>query len=557
MSCQPTGDVCLFVHNHSDACGGGGWADYSAWVWCADGAGRAGAVVGCVALLLVLFVALSVAAESFFCPCLKTMTEVLGMSENIAGVTLLAFGNGAPDIFSSLASVTGTTTPKPGLAIGALLGSGVFLTTVVNAIITLIGPFDVMRRPLIRDLLFYIVAVAATLFIILKGEISLAETASFLALYAIYVVVVVLGRWVRMRNQRLHQRFRDDGEDAADSPPHPSDRGQLPREDSILEEAFWRVPHHPAPRDLPSIPERTSGVEEEEEGPLPSLLCQYTRDLAASLRPCEAWASRGRVGRCVSVLTAPVELVLRATIPVVDVDTRAALGGWAKALTMLQALIAPTLTLLVTKQWRRTAGPVPSLAISAVVGVLLSAAVGLVTSRSQPPRFHRLLSFGGFLMAVLWIYALAREVVGIVTMIGSLVKVSEDLLGLTVLAWSNSLGDLISDISVARAGYSRMALSACIGGPLFNLLVGVGLSFTVATTMGAGSTLSFPFKGVRLVLASFLALSLLSSLVLLPTARFRATRLYAVYLLVLYAAFLTVVALTEFDVIPFGHFHVL
>lgn len=43
----------------------------------------------------------------------------------------MAFGNGAPDIFSSIASVTGVQDPQAGLAISELLGGGIFVTTVV------------------------------------------------------------------------------------------------------------------------------------------------------------------------------------------------------------------------------------------------------------------------------------------------------------------------------------------------------------------------------------------------------------------------------------------
>ena len=38
-------------------------------------------------------------------------------------ITFLAFGNGAPDIFASLASVLNTKSPSAGLAFGALLGN--------------------------------------------------------------------------------------------------------------------------------------------------------------------------------------------------------------------------------------------------------------------------------------------------------------------------------------------------------------------------------------------------------------------------------------------------
>ncbi len=73
-----------------------------------------------------------------------------------------------------------------------------------------------------------------------------------------------------------------------------------------------------------------------------------------------------------------------------------------------------------------------------------------------------------FVMAVCWIYALAREAVAVIAMIGTVSQLSNTLLGLTVLAWANSLGDLVNDITIARHGYPRMAISACLGGPVFS-----------------------------------------------------------------------------------------
>lgn len=77
-----------------------------------------------------------------FCPALNVIAQVLKLSQNIAvrnsfyfrfdksfhlktfiqGVTFLAFGNGAPDIFSAIAAVTSAKGGDVGLAFGALFG---------------------------------------------------------------------------------------------------------------------------------------------------------------------------------------------------------------------------------------------------------------------------------------------------------------------------------------------------------------------------------------------------------------------------------------------------
>lgn len=51
------------------------------------------------------------------------------MPPEVAGVTFLAFGNGAPDVFSSLVALTTTTIDKEAallVGVGSLLGAGDF-----------------------------------------------------------------------------------------------------------------------------------------------------------------------------------------------------------------------------------------------------------------------------------------------------------------------------------------------------------------------------------------------------------------------------------------------
>lgn len=46
---------------------------------------------------------------------------------------------------------------------------------------------------------------------------------------------------------------------------------------------------------------------------------------------------------------------------------------------------------------------------------------------------------------------------------------------MTLLAWGNSAGDLVTNVAVAKAGFPGMAIAGSYGGPLFNVLLGIGL----------------------------------------------------------------------------------
>ena len=60
---------------------------------------------------------------------------------------------------------------------------------------------------------------------------------------------------------------------------------------------------------------------------------------------------------------------------------------------------------------------------------------------------------------------------------GILLHIDHAVLGLTVLAWGNSLGDLSTNLAMTRRGLSNMAMTACFASPVFNILMGLGLGF--------------------------------------------------------------------------------
>lgn len=79
-------------------------------------------------------------------------------------------------------------------------------------------------------------------------------------------------------------------------------------------------------------------------------------------------------------------------------------------------------------------------------------------------------------MSAIWIWVTANFLIDLLQLFGILTGFPPSLLGLTILAWGNSIGDLMANLSIAKKGYAEMAMTGCYAAPLFNLLLGLGLS---------------------------------------------------------------------------------
>merc|ERR1712154_620642 len=99
--------------------------------------------------------------------------------------------------------------------------------------------------------------------------------------------------------------------------------------------------------------------------------------------------------------------------------------------------------------------------------------------RSNEPVLKYLFLVLGFLSAVAWINLAANELVNVLTTLGIVSQIDLAVLGLTVLAWGNSIGDLVADVGVSKKGYPKMGIAAAIGGPTLNILIGVGLGTSI------------------------------------------------------------------------------
>lgn len=112
----------------------------------------------------------------------------MGLSENLGGVTLLAFGNGSPDIFTSLFNTSGDTE----LMYTQLLGGATFVTGFVIGIIMIIRPFRVDWKTYFRDVFFFVFAAIFIQNSIHDQLYEMHEGFLTIGIYLSYLTVVII-----------------------------------------------------------------------------------------------------------------------------------------------------------------------------------------------------------------------------------------------------------------------------------------------------------------------------------------------------------------------------
>ena len=218
-TCKPqsvsSSQQCSFINVCCNGTIDGGIVDYLSFEYCTMSSDSRG--IGTMILLIILiysFLIISNIADDYFAPITGAIGDMFGVSHNVAGVTFLAFGNGANDISASIAAIRAGGN-KTLLGIGSLLGGATFDPIVISAVIALVchgkTKLDIARRPFMRDCLFLCIAVSYVLFITQNGNVSLFEAISMWIIYLIYVLIVVLGEayknWVRKQRRSKRERY--------------------------------------------------------------------------------------------------------------------------------------------------------------------------------------------------------------------------------------------------------------------------------------------------------------------------------------------------------------
>jgi solute carrier family 24 (sodium/potassium/calcium exchanger), member 6 len=603
----------------------------------------------------------STTASNYFSPTLSSICQRLKIRYDIAGVTFLAFGNGAPDVFSSITSFSGSVDVSIG--IGALLGGSMFVASVVVGAIALISPADVTPKYFVRDILFHMLAVSTLGMVGIIGSVSILWSLLLFLLYAIYVAIVLTSSgsdssrsaagnkpetvissiqtafWHRSpthkkKYRKLRQMAAEDSDYPLYSPPtidgqaagsavkyqfltlnedppngHSADSSSSNQshydreitinlfnemnasefEGSIVEDYVssrsinqqYQVPScQPLTNQYVSFeiePELGLSSSSTLTTQLLPIAADEALDTSASsstnvspgrlrkeisasittnilatfywqqesmrhrlrrnmLQSLEAWNDIPLTKRIWLLLESPLILLRDFTIPTLDA------GNWNKCYAVAQP-IASALFLCYLFGYSSTIvenSTMPTPLLWTLIALPISILVYLLTHHNKPPQdlvLSGLWNLFAFVMSIAWIYTLSKELVVCLGSMGTAFQVSPGFLGLTVLAWGNSIGDLISNTAIARQGFGEMALAGCYGGPVFNILIGLGLSFAYASWRSYPDAYPVQLQTSSILSIAFLYTCLASTLFIVYWKGFKLDRFLGTYLLALYVAY--------------------
>lgn len=598
-------DQCLFIQTTADCKSQIGYVDYNSFMYCTFSEGNSFKAVGiAIVWLLVLFVGLGVTANEFLCPALFVISKNLKLSQNVAGVTLLAFGNGAPDIFSALA---GIQQGKTELVVGGLVGAGIFVTTVVAGSIFLTQPFRMVKRPFVRDVIFYLTAAAWVFYLFFHGSIELYHAIGFIILYLLYIVVVIVSRMIHQKRQtastapsdaaamkKAEAEMESGQQHCQQQQQHAVDihfQGEKPEDDpeavGVVLKSFYFYnngfvwddsnPNNiPADFEPPSeiyivpapygddLPDKKMSICSTDMARKASVTSCNKEQLAAAEtdnsqfklfleKVCpvdlEKWDEQSWFNHIVELTKGPVLFMITLTTPVVDYRTK--MDNWCRSLNVMHCITGPMFIVFASGNgMQMVGGVVPLAAIIFVPSAALAVVVFCTSTNSAAPRYHCVFAYFGFGVSVTWIYIISIEIVVLLQAIGIVFNLSDALIGLTILAWGNCLLDFMSNLSVARSGFPRMGIAACFGSPFLTLLIGVGVPCVIKLLSGFGlSGVPLQFSPLVVVLFCTLGLSLLSTSASMMITSFHTKRPYGLYLIMLYVMFLITAILVELGVL--------
>lgn len=112
-----------------------------------------------------------------------------------------------------------------------------------------------------------------------------------------------------------------------------------------------------------------------------------------------------------------------------------------------------------------------------------------------------------FIIVLIWLGILTFICVDSAEKMGNCLKISEDVMGLTILAIGSSLPDCFSSVLAARQGKGEMAVSNALGSNVFDINICIGVSFLLKSIIAGFKSITVESdEGFELFIAALFVL---------------------------------------------------
>ena len=151
-------------------------------------------LIGYLIVLITSFYLLAEVSDRYFVVSLDKLSHRFKMTHDMAGATFMAIGSSAPELFVSIIALA-----RPGghedIGVGTIVGSALFNLLVIVGAAAVVKNTLIAWQPVIRDLLFYALAILGLYYVLYNGNIEYWEALLLIILYSAYVFAVF--KWKR------------------------------------------------------------------------------------------------------------------------------------------------------------------------------------------------------------------------------------------------------------------------------------------------------------------------------------------------------------------------
>jgi K+-dependent Na+/Ca+ exchanger-like protein len=133
---------------------------------------------------------LAIITDEYFIVSLDQISTRFRVPSNVAGASLMAMGSSAPELFIALMALFVAGGAHSDVGMGTIVGSAIFNILMITGLSAVARPVVITWRVIVRDVVMYVLSVALLIAAFFDGTIALWESALFLVLYSLYIVVL-------------------------------------------------------------------------------------------------------------------------------------------------------------------------------------------------------------------------------------------------------------------------------------------------------------------------------------------------------------------------------